>query len=114
MIMFSKKKGLIINVGLKFAVSSHRDKGNADKACLKHLRPLPCPVRSRTLLTLPSPAKMSIAYLPLFLSVGSLIFSHSWSSVTPHCTLSEYEILPSLNGHKNENESEDTVGATND
>lgn len=41
-----------------------------------------------------------MAYLPLSLSVGSLIFSHSCSPVTPHCTLSECETLLSLNGHK--------------
>lgn len=39
---------------------------------------------------------MSMLYLPLSFSVGSLILSQSWSPVTPDLTLSEAAILPSL------------------
>lgn len=56
----------------------------------------PWPLRSKTLFTPSLPSKMSMVYLPLSFSVGSLIWSQSCSPVTPDLTLSEAEILASL------------------
>lgn len=56
----------------------------------------PLPLRSKTLFTPSLPSKMSMVYLPLSFSVGSLIWSQSCSPVTPDLTLSEVAILASL------------------
>ncbi len=71
---------------------------------------LPCPDRSRTLLRLPLPSNKSMAYLPLSFSVGSLILSHSCSPVTPHCTLSEWEIFDSLEPVRNKGATHKVIG----
>lgn len=65
------------------------------KKKLEKLHP-PCPDRSKTLFTPSLPSKMSMVYLPLSFSVGSLIWSHSCSPVTPDLTLSEAAIFASL------------------